>query len=43
MINEVFAPSTSTFKGETPVVAVDCEMVGVENFQDALARYAIFF
>ena len=41
VVSEVFTPSSSTFKGETPFVAVDCEMVGVENFSDALARVSI--
>ena len=38
IVNQIFSPSLTTFKGETPIVAVDCEMVGVENNNDALAR-----
>ena len=38
IVNQIFSPSQTTFKGETPIVAVDCEMVGVENNNDALAR-----
>ena len=38
IVNQIFSPSQTTFKGETPIVAVDCEMVGVENNSDALAR-----
>lgn len=41
VVTEVFNPSLRTFKGETPYVAVDCEMVGVENNNDALARVSI--
>jgi RNA exonuclease 4 len=37
----MFRPSQSTFKGETPIVSVDCEMVGVNKTQDALARVSI--
>ena len=37
----VFSPKPNLFRGETPVVALDCEMVGVENNQDALARVSI--
>jgi RNA exonuclease 4 len=37
----VFSPSPSAFKGETPVVAVDCEMVEVDRFNDGLARVSI--
>lgn len=38
---EVFNPKPNTHRGETPVVALDCEMVGVEINQDALARVSI--
>lgn len=41
VVTEVFNPSLSKFKGETPYVALDCEMVGVENNKDALARVSI--
>ena len=42
VVTEVFNPSLSKFKGETPYVALDCEMVGVEpNNTDALARVSI--
>lgn len=38
---EVFNPKPNTNRRETPVVALDCEMVGVEMNQDALARVSI--
>ena len=38
VVDEIFRPSLNSFRGETPIVAVDCEMVGVENNNDALAR-----
>ena len=41
VVSEVFNPSLTKFKGETPYVALDCEMVGVENNNDALARVSI--
>ena len=37
----VFSPKPGVFRGETPVVALDCEMVGVEGNDDALARVSI--
>ena len=37
----VFSPRPNLHRGETPVVAVDCEMVGVDGNQDALARVSI--
>ena len=38
----MFNPKPTSHRGETPVVALDCEMVGVENNQsDALARVSI--
>lgn len=38
MIDQIFKPDSSAFKGETPVVAIDCEMVQVEGNVSALAR-----
>ena len=37
----VFSPKPGVYRGETPVVALDCEMVGVEGNNDALARVSI--
>ena len=37
----VFSPKPHLFRGETPVVALDCEMVGVNGSDDALARVSI--
>ena len=37
----VFSPRPHLFRGETPVVALDCEMVGVNGSEDALARVSI--
>ena len=34
----VFKPSNTMFKGETPYVALDCEMVETDGRNDALAR-----
>ena len=38
IIENVFNPPYTSFRGETPVVALDCEMVQVESYDDALAR-----
>lgn len=38
IVEVCFTPSVNSFKGETPVVAVDCEMVQVDKSTDALAR-----
>jgi len=37
----VFSPKPQLHRGETPVVALDCEMVGIEGNLDALARVSI--
>ena len=37
----VFSPKPNLHRGPTPVVALDCEMVGVEGNLDALARVSI--
>ena len=37
----VFSPKPDLFRGETPVIALDCEMVGVQGNSDALARVSI--
>ena len=37
----VFSPRPNLFRGETPVVALDCEMVGVEGQGEALSRVSI--
>ena len=37
----VFSPKPNLNRGPTPVVALDCEMVGVEGNLDALARVSI--
>ena len=37
----VFSPKPNSHRGPTPVVALDCEMVGVEGNLDALARVSI--
>ena len=34
----VFRPSQDMFKGETPYIALDCEMVETDGRNDALAR-----
>jgi len=41
IIDGVFTPGTGAFKGHTPVVGVDCEMVEVDKTDDALARVSI--
>ena len=38
LVDQIFKPVATTFKGETPLVALDCEMVQVERNTDALAR-----
>ena len=38
IIDSVFTPPSSAFKGHTPVVGLDCEMVEVDKTSDALAR-----
>ena len=38
IIDGVFTPGSAAFKGHTPVVGVDCEMVEVDKTEDALAR-----
>lgn len=38
IIDGVFNPNSSAFKGHTPVVGLDCEMVEVNKTEDALAR-----
>jgi len=38
LVDQIFKPDSSAFKGETPVVALDCEMVQVQNNVSALAR-----
>jgi hypothetical protein len=34
-------PGPSVFSGETPVVAIDCEMVEVDRWGEGLARVSI--
>ncbi|TNV83849.1 hypothetical protein FGO68_gene11969 [Halteria grandinella] len=41
LVDSVFRPRPEAFKGETPIVAVDCEMVEVDRCSDALARVSI--
>jgi RNA exonuclease 4 len=38
---KIFKPDQFAFKGETPVVAVDCEMVEVDRWSEGLARCSI--
>ena len=38
IIDGVFNPKNAAFKGHTPVVGLDCEMVEVNKTDDALAR-----
>ena len=38
LVESIFRPAADLFKGETPVVAVDCEMVEVDRCSDGLAR-----
>ena len=38
LIDQIFKPEKSAFRGETPVVGIDCEMVQVERNSEALAR-----
>jgi hypothetical protein len=38
MADLVFRPPSTVFKGETPCVAVDCEMVETDRLNDGLAR-----
>lgn len=38
LVDSIFKPAHDAFKGETPVVALDCEMVEVDRCADALAR-----
>ena len=38
LVDQIFKPETGVFKGETPVVGIDCEMVQVQGNTDALAR-----
>ena len=38
MINSVFRPPSTAFKGQTPCVALDCEMVETDRLNDGLAR-----
>jgi len=38
LIDQIFKPEVGVFKGETPVVGIDCEMVQVQGNTDALAR-----
>ena len=38
LVESIFRPSAEIGKGETPVVAVDCEMVEVDRCSDGLAR-----
>ena len=38
---QIFKPDPSAHKGETPVVALDCEMVEVDRFGEGLARCSI--
>ena len=41
-MDSVFNPTQSkSFKGETPIVAIDCEMVEVNRNGDGLARASI--
>ena len=41
LADQIFKPQPNVFKGETPIVAIDCEMVGVNKTEDSLARVSI--
>lgn len=41
IVKEVFNPTETTFKGETKVIALDCEMVEVNGGKDGLARISV--
>jgi len=41
LVQQIFKPSDSSDKGETPVVAVDCEMVETDRWGEGLARCSI--
>jgi hypothetical protein len=41
IVQQIFNPTPSSFKGETSVVAVDCEMVETDRFGEGLARVSI--
>jgi len=41
LVDQIFKPNEKSFKGETKIVAVDCEMVEVDRFSEGLARVSI--
>ena len=41
IVAQIFDPASSTFKGATPVLALDCEMVQTQSSSDSLARVSI--
>ena len=41
IVQQIFKPSASAPKGETEVVAIDCEMVEVDRWGEGLARCSI--
>ena len=41
LIESIFSPGSSQHKGDTPIVALDCEMVEVSGNENALARISI--
>ncbi|CDW84774.1 interferon-stimulated gene 20 kda protein [Stylonychia lemnae] len=41
LVDQIFRPLANAFKGDTPIVSIDCEMVEVDKFSDGLARVSI--
>lgn len=41
MVQQIFKPMENSFKGETNIVALDCEMVEVDRWSEGLARVSI--
>eukprot|EP00347_Sterkiella_histriomuscorum_P019580 403341087 len=41
LVDQIFKPQHTTFKGDTPLVSIDCEMVEVDKFSEGLARVSI--
>ena len=41
MVQQIFKPMENSIKGETNIVALDCEMVEVDRWSEGLARVSI--
>ena len=40
-MDQIFKPNDKAYKGETEVVAIDCEMVEIDRWSNGLARVSI--